>query len=454
VRRLPLTIAATGLALCASARAEAPAAAPFAVASVGSIAVDEIDTAPGGAPYVDVYFRALGPDGRPAEHLRAADVRIREDDAELPRDAVVSLQRIDESGLGLSVVLALDHSRRLLGEPFERARASALAFLGKLAPPDQAALVAFSGQASVVVPFGQSLEEVRARVEGLVPDRTSMTTAVFDGIHRAAELVRTTPARPRRAFVVAFSHGKDGGSGHPLEDVTALVSGSGGEARIPVFTIGYAGRGAEGIPALEKIAAASGAAFAREADAAQLYGAALAQMRGSYVARVATRLDGARHRIAVEVEGRSDAREAAYPQVAAPPAAGFQTHWQLPALFAAAILAGLAYWLSRGVRGGAEPATGEVVPRLRFVDGPLADRTVELQPERTRIGALADNDLAVTEPSVSRNHAEIRADRGGWLIVDLGSTNGTRVNGKKVDSARLRPGDRIRVGEVELVFEL
>ena len=100
-----------------------------------------------------------------------------------------------------------------------------------------------------------------------------------------------------------------------------------------------------------------------------------------------------------------------------------------------------------------EPATHAAAPHLRFVDGPLAGRSVPLRGARTRIGALAENDVAVAAPSVSRSHAEIRAEGSGYTIVDLGSTNGTRVNGARVTTARLRPGDRIALGEVELVFE-
>ena len=456
--RLALAAATIALALPAVARGEAPE--PFAAASVASVAVDDVYAGPDA---VEISFRALAADGRPAEHLRAADVRILEDGEAIAKNALKSLERVDETGRGVAVVLALDNSRPLLGDPFERARAQALGFLAKLAPPDQAALVSFSGQAQVVVPFGQPLEEVRERLEGLAPDRTSRTTAVFDGIHSAAELLRTMPTLPRSRFVVAFSHGRDGGGRHRLEDVIELAEGSGGDPRIPVFTIGYGGRGLAGLPGLEQLATATGARSARETDAAALYAAALAQMRGSYVARFETGLDGGPHRIAVEVEGRSAERGAVYPVAQRSPA--FQTPWQLPALGVAAVLAGLAFWLSRRGRGekGADysemRSTIEIgsgsppAAHLRFVDGPLAGRSVPLRGARTRIGALAENDVAVAAPSVSRSHAEIRAEGTDFTLVDLGSTNGTRVNGARISTARLRPGDRIRIGEVELVFE-
>jgi hypothetical protein len=453
--RLALVAAAIGLALPGAAWSEAPE--PFAAASVASVAVDDVFAGPDG---VAVAFRALGADGRPAEHLRAADVRILEDGAALPPGALKSLERVDESGRGVAVVLALDNSRPLLGEPFERARGQALAFLAKLAPPDQAALVSFSGSAQVVVPFGQPLEEVRERTLGLAPDKTSRTTAVFDGIHQAAELLRTLPTLPRSRFVVAFSHGRDGGGRHRLEDVIELAEGTGGEPRIPIFTIGYAGRGEAGLPGLAQLASATGARSAREADAASLYAAALAQMRGAYVARFETDLDGASHRVAVEVEGRSAERGAVYP--VAPRRPALQTPWQLPVLGAAGILAGLAFWMSRRSRREEDSATRtslelETAPPapawLRFVDGPLAAGRVELLPGRTSIGARVENDIVVDAPSVSRKHAEIRGEDRAWTIVDLASTNGTRVNGKRVSTARLRPGDRIQLGEVELVFE-
>ena len=54
--------------------------------------------------------------------------------------------------------------------------------------------------------------------------------------------------------------------------------------------------------------------------------------------------------------------------------------------------------------------------------------------------------------NVSRRHAEVRQEGASYWIVDLGSTNGLEVNGKRVDRARLRDGDRITLGATEVVF--
>jgi pSer/pThr/pTyr-binding forkhead associated (FHA) protein len=55
---------------------------------------------------------------------------------------------------------------------------------------------------------------------------------------------------------------------------------------------------------------------------------------------------------------------------------------------------------------------------------------------------------------VSRRHAEIRRESSDWWIVDLGSTNGVEVNGKRVDRAKLSHEDHVVLGRSELVFEL
>jgi len=69
------------------------------------------------------------------------------------------------------------------------------------------------------------------------------------------------------------------------------------------------------------------------------------------------------------------------------------------------------------------------------------------------IGRATDATIRVSDTSVSRRHAEIRPGGGGWVVVDLGSTNGTRVNGSPVTERRLQDGDTITVGDAALRFE-
>ena len=70
----------------------------------------------------------------------------------------------------------------------------------------------------------------------------------------------------------------------------------------------------------------------------------------------------------------------------------------------------------------------------------------------TYIGRSEDNQLRLLDPGVSRRHVLVMATPGGYTIRDLGSQNGTYVNGTRVDESALTDGDRITIGEINLVF--
>lgn len=75
-----------------------------------------------------------------------------------------------------------------------------------------------------------------------------------------------------------------------------------------------------------------------------------------------------------------------------------------------------------------------------------------LLKDRVVIGRLPDSDIVLSDPGVSRRHAEIRRQDGGFVIADLGSTNGTLVNQAAVEERLLQEGDRITVGRTVLEF--
>jgi hypothetical protein len=77
-----------------------------------------------------------------------------------------------------------------------------------------------------------------------------------------------------------------------------------------------------------------------------------------------------------------------------------------------------------------------------------------LSGSRVVVGRSREADIVLQDPNVSRRHAELRRDNGGWQIVDLGSTNGIKVNGRRVDNQPLNAGDQITIGVTDLTFEL
>lgn len=70
----------------------------------------------------------------------------------------------------------------------------------------------------------------------------------------------------------------------------------------------------------------------------------------------------------------------------------------------------------------------------------------------TRIGRGTESDLRIDDPGISRHHAELRRSGGDVTIVDLGSTNGVVVDGRRVDEQRLRDGAQVRLGSTTLTF--
>src|SRR5690349_5321116 len=88
-------------------------------------------------------------------------------------------------------------------------------------------------------------------------------------------------------------------------------------------------------------------------------------------------------------------------------------------------------------------------PAVLLWDG----RHVSLDQGVTVIGRSSGCDVVVDDPNVSRRHAEIRRLGEGYSLVDLGSTNGTEVNGQRVGETSLMNGDVIGVGTTRLTFE-
>lgn len=83
------------------------------------------------------------------------------------------------------------------------------------------------------------------------------------------------------------------------------------------------------------------------------------------------------------------------------------------------------------------------------------DRAFTLNRPRMSIGRESINHVVIPDINASRSHAEIRQEaNGAWILVDLGSTNGTWVNGRRIKSAPLSDADMIRIGTTDIEFQL
>jgi hypothetical protein len=105
----------------------------------------------------------------------------------------------------------------------------------------------------------------------------------------------------------------------------------------------------------------------------------------------------------------------------------------------------------------APPPTQAVTPEELGMEQELVELTVdgtrhEVKQRRVVLGRSRDCDIQLSDTNVSRRHAELRQEGASYWMVDLGSTNGMEVNGKRVKRAKLRDGDTVTLGSTDVVF--
>lgn len=93
------------------------------------------------------------------------------------------------------------------------------------------------------------------------------------------------------------------------------------------------------------------------------------------------------------------------------------------------------------------------MPRLIVQSEEQAGQVFDLKGEVCRVGRINENEIVIQHKSISSHHAEFVLDGNDYLIKDLDSTNGSRVNGERIRSIKLRKGDLVRVGNIELIYE-
>lgn len=104
----------------------------------------------------------------------------------------------------------------------------------------------------------------------------------------------------------------------------------------------------------------------------------------------------------------------------------------------------LSSWFDESIKAAALPAW------LELPNGGRVDVAVDV----TRLGRVPDSHVVLADTSASRQHAEIQFIDGDYVLVDLESTNGSRVNGSRIQRQALVDGDQITLGSVSLTFRM
>jgi len=93
------------------------------------------------------------------------------------------------------------------------------------------------------------------------------------------------------------------------------------------------------------------------------------------------------------------------------------------------------------------------MPRLVAQSPEFEGKSFDLKGPEITVGRVADNMVQVEHASVSGHHAILKLDGQDYLIKDLDSTNGTRINGEKIAQQKLRRNDIVRLGNIELLYD-
>src|SRR5215472_1322308 len=88
--------------------------------------------------------------------------------------------------------------------------------------------------------------------------------------------------------------------------------------------------------------------------------------------------------------------------------------------------------------------------KLVVLSAGMTGRTHDLKVDKTTIGRVEDNTFQIAEPSVSSHHCEIILRGSDVVVKDLNSTNGSYINGEKITESVLKPGQVLRLGQIEI----
>jgi Mg-chelatase subunit ChlD len=403
--------------------------------------LDDIVPATGDGSSLRLYLRVETSSGESLTGLDAEQVSIRDNGIAVEPDQI-EITTINEARRGTAVVLVLDSSRSMRGRPFDRAKHAALEFTTRMGEDDQIAVVTFHDEVAVVGDFGTPREVLRERIAALSVQKKTLAKRVWDGAAKGLELIgNSRHALPRRVFMIVFSDGRDSGSEASPDALLARALGGPSIPRTPIFSVGYMGFGSAGLAGLRELSEGTGAEMYQlgsTKDIDQFFSEISSRMNHSYVASYPAEFDGKRHRVEVQIGAASDAREADYPN------SGGSGVYLISGLVAIVAMLGAAAAMMRG-----NSPTGELV----IASGLHADQTFALSSRTVRIGALDSNDLVLNFTSVSRHHATLKFGLRSLQLLDLKSKNGTFINDRRIHTqGSIRPGDRIRLGEVELIY--
>jgi len=280
---------------------------------------------------------------------------------------------------------------------------------------------------------------------------------------------------PRRKILLIMSDGLDVYSGKPdkIDEMIKAIVEAARDANLKIYALGATPGNPDNLRYLKEIAIKTEGAY-REIGAQEwvnipdIFGGVAEEIKKQYVVTLQSdELESGKplkFRVVAKTGGRT--LEAEYAKDIKLDDKPF--NWMKIVWIAVGVIGGLLFifvviklivWLKNRQPAQQEEQvveyTGPSKGRLTITTGPHAGEEYHLTKDLTTIGKMAGNDIVLNrDDSTSKRHAGIKIDDMRYELADFNSTNGTFVNGRKINKQFLRDGDRIKLGETEMAFHV
>ena len=212
-------------------------------------------------PNVDVVFTLFGPDGKPIP-AKPADLKLFSQGTELGTAA--SIRAFEQTGHGLTAILALDASGSMRGAPINAIHATIAKFVGQARTQDQVEVVTFADETKYDVPFGASQDALKQELETVQPRGKFTPFVRYSGLLDAMDQFKGN--QPKRRQIVVISDGHDEGSTHTLADVVVKAN----KLNVSIDAIGLTRDHGEFLTSLQQMANDTGGTYQRAMNADDL----------------------------------------------------------------------------------------------------------------------------------------------------------------------------------------
>jgi len=389
-------------------------------------------------------------------------------------------QTLDAAGHGLAVVLVVQTSGAML-PVLDEIKKNAAGFIQSLGDRDQVGLVSYSDRAETLATLGDKSTAIAAmqKIQSTGPeynlwDGVLMGLSMFQAGAVAVKAGATSAGSiPAARALVVLGDGRDASSQQGSEGVISDAK----KRRVPIFAIGHSQVGGDALPALEELARRTGGVFYEAPGIENLgpsFGRAQQALLKQYVVEWKAdeiEADGKKYDLEITVDV-GDTRLRGAGDVTTPVIRSYTKWIVLGAIVLLLALIGFGVWWfwirEKPValvpcpvcKRGKMPewdvclfCLKECKAKLQVTKGPSKGKVYPLVGKVVMVGKGPENSVRIPDPAVSTRHCGIQIDDSKFEIKDMGSANGTYVNGKKVQARFLRNGDLINLGQSELRFD-